>query len=77
MTMTTATKIEVTVRYWVGTRQYEGKATTYRGAMRIARRNRNAYDPKFYDHEGKELYDTGFCLGYVETDSLGQGIAYV
>ncbi len=56
--------MKITVKYWIGPTQYQGTATTYRGAMRIASRNQNAYPPKFYDEEGKKLYDTGFGLAY-------------
>lgn len=37
----------------------EATATTYRGAMRIASRNQNAYGPRFYNERGKELHDDG------------------
>lgn len=47
-----------TVKYWRGTLQLEGKATTARGVARICARNRNAYDPKIYDAQGKRLHLT-------------------
>ena len=53
----------------------EGTATTYAGAMRIAGRNQNAYPPKFYDPEGRELHDLGNCLAYEPSDS-GEVICY-
>ncbi len=49
----------IRVTYWRGTTQCEGKATTYRGAMRIASRNRNAYGPCFYAADGEKLLDDG------------------
>ncbi len=69
--------MKVTVRYWRGTTQHSGIATTYRGAMRLADRNQNAYDPHFYDDQGKELYDDGHGLRYPDdtTDSKGNLIA--
>lgn len=56
--------MKITVKYWCGTMQYEGIATTYRGAMRIASRNKNVYQPKFYDEQGRRLYDTSYGLAY-------------
>lgn len=53
---------KVTVHYWRGTTQLTGTATTYRGAMRIASRNQNAFPPTFSDEDGRELYDTGYGL---------------
>lgn len=52
----------VIVKYWRGTTQYEGKAKTYKGAMRIASRNQNAYSPTFWTPEGEELIDIGGAL---------------
>jgi len=49
----------IRVTYWRGTRQCEGRATTYRGAMRIAARNQNAYGPQFYAADGEKLLDDG------------------
>ena len=62
----------VTVEYWRGTTRLEGKATTYRGAIRIAGRNQNAFPPRFYDQDGRELYDTGYGLAYPEPDGKGR-----
>lgn len=56
--------MKITVRYWRGTSRCEGTATTYKGALRIASRNQNAFQPRFYDEDGKELYDNGFGLAY-------------
>lgn len=56
--------MKITVKYWRGTRELTGTATTYRGAMRIARRNQNAYPPRFYDPAGKQLFDVGHGLAY-------------
>ena len=74
--MTTATnKIEITVRYWVGTRECKGSAKTYAGAMRLAGKNQNAFAPRFYDHAGEQLHDLGNCLAYAPTDA-GEVIVY-
>lgn len=59
--MTTATD-KITVRYWIGTTQHEGTATTYRGAMRIADRNQNAYGPTFWGADGNQLGDNSYGL---------------
>lgn len=56
--------MKITVKYWIGTVRYTGTATTYRGATRLASKNRNSYDPSYFDSEGKELYDCGFGLVY-------------
>lgn len=53
---------KIIVRYWQGTTQVEATATTYKGAMRIASRNQNAYPPTFWTPSGEQLYDNGFCL---------------
>ena len=42
------------VTYWLGTRQVEGHATTPLGAVRIARRNRNAFEPTITGSDGRE-----------------------
>lgn len=52
----------IIVKYWRGTSRCEGKARTYRGAMRIAGRNQNAYGPSFWTPAGEELHDDGNCL---------------
>ena len=52
---------KITVRYWVGTTQHVGTASTYAGAMRIASRNRNAYHPTFWLGD-ERLHDFGGCL---------------
>lgn len=52
----------ITVYYWRGTQQHTGTATTYAGAMRIARRTQNACHATYYDEQGRELYDNGFGL---------------
>ena len=57
---------KVIVKYWRGTTRHEGTAKTYKGAMRIASRNQNAYPPRFYDASGRELYDTGYGLAYAD-----------
>ncbi len=67
--------ITVTVRYWIGTRECEGRAINYTGAMLIASRNQNAYTPRFYDHAGVRLHDLGNCLAY-EPDDAGDVIVY-
>lgn len=56
--------MKIRVEYWRGNTKYVGHAKTYKGAMRIASRNQNAYPPRFYDKDGKELYDTGYGLAY-------------
>ena len=56
MTTKTKTSVRVRVEYWCGTTQMTGTAMTYRGAMRLAAKNRNAYSPKFYDGN-RELLD--------------------
>lgn len=58
----------VTVKYWIGTTQYDGKATTYRGAMRLAAKNCNAYGPTYYDENGVQLFDDGQGLAYEDED---------
>jgi hypothetical protein len=55
----------------------EGVATTYRGALRIASRNQNAYPARFYDEAGKELHDTGYGLAYEESDTAGRIVCVV
>lgn len=60
---------KITIKYWAGTQQVEGTATTYRGAVRIASRNRNAYGPSYYDEAGERLHDDGNGLAYEETDA--------
>ena len=62
----------VIVRYWRGTTQMVGKARTYRGAMRIADLNQNAWPPRFYDAKGRQLHDTGYGLAYDEPDAQGR-----
>lgn len=54
----------ITVKYWRGTMQLTGKAKTYRGAMKLASKNQNAYSPQFYDSTGRELLDDGNGLCY-------------
>ena len=62
----------VTVKYWRGTTQHEGKAKTYRGAMRLASKNQNAFPATFFDADDNKLYDTGYGLAYPEPDSEGR-----
>jgi hypothetical protein len=69
--------MNVTVKYWRGTTKLEGVATTYRGALRIASRNQNAYPARFYDEAGKELHDTGYGLAYEESDTAGRIVCVV
>lgn len=52
----------VRVNYWRGTMRLTGTARTYRGAMRIAGRNRNAYGPTFFTPAGEKLCDVGGAL---------------
>ena len=60
MTTTTKTKAaKIVVKYWRGTMRCEGTATNYRGAMRIASRNQNAYGPSFWTENGEQLHDDG------------------
>ncbi len=59
-------RVKITVRYWRGTMQLTGMATTYAGAMRIASRNQNAYDPTFWDGH-RRLLDDGRGLVYEDT----------
>ena len=66
--------MKITVRYWRGTTQYVGTATTYRGALRIASRNQNAYSPRYYDDKGTALYDDGNGLAYCYTDQQGRTV---
>jgi hypothetical protein len=70
MPRTSAAKI--TVVYWIGTRQCESTATTYRGAMRIACRSQNAHGPKFYDASGEQLHDDGNGLATEEDMTNGR-----
>lgn len=61
----------VTVKWWRGTTQLEGKARTYRGAMRLA-----AWPARFYDEAGRRLHDDGVGLAYEDEDAVdGNGIA--
>lgn len=53
--------MKIVVNYWIGTTQYTGKATTYRGAMRIASRNQNAYPPTYW-YGNQQLWDNGYGL---------------
>lgn len=62
---------KILVKYWNGTLQLEGVTTTYRGALRIASRNRNKFPPRFFDESGRELHDTGYGLAYPKPDSAG------
>lgn len=58
----------ITVRYWLGTLRLTGRATTLRGAERIAARNQNALPPTFYDDDGRQLhpfYDDGRLVGFL------------
>lgn len=57
--------MKVKVVYWRGTMEFEGVATTYRGAMRIADRTQNTMLPRFYDAQtGEPLHDDGQGLVY-------------
>lgn len=56
----------ITIRYWRGTLQLEDIAETYAEAMTIAGRNQNAYDPTFWDEDGRQLHDDGNGLAYEE-----------
>lgn len=68
----------VTVRYWVGTLEHEGRATTYAGAKRIAARTRNATAPTYYAADGRRLYDLGVCLVPAGSDAAdGNPVAYL
>lgn len=58
--------MKIRVVYWMGTLRCQAMARTYRGAMRIAARNQNAFPAKFYDEDGRKLYDCGFGLEYEE-----------
>jgi hypothetical protein len=69
--------MNVIVRYWNGTQQFTGIATTYRGAMRIVARNRNAYPPTFEDEQGRRLYDVEYGLAYEEVDERGDIVCVV
>ena len=69
--------MKIIVKYWRGTTQLEGQATTYGGAMRIASRNQNAFPPRFYDKDGQELYDTVYGLAYEEGDEQGHVVCAV
>lgn len=61
----------IIVKYWRGTTQLTGRASTYRGAMRIASRNQNAYGPTFWTTDGERLHDDGSCL--VRVSELEKG----
>jgi hypothetical protein len=56
--------MKITVKYWIGTTQYTGTAKTYLGAMKLASKNQNAYQPRFCDENGIELHDDGNGLAY-------------
>ena len=60
---------KIIVSYWRGTMQLKGTARSYRGAMRIASRNQNAYPPTFEDGDGKSLFDDGNGLAYEEHEA--------
>lgn len=60
--------MKIKVVYWAGTVQVEAFANSYRGAMKLAARNNNAYDPTFYDADGYRLHDDG--IGLRREDSL-------
>ena len=53
---------KIVVKYWRGTTQLTGTATSYRGAMRIASRNQNAYCPTFWTEDREQLHDLGDVL---------------
>ena len=61
--------MKIRVIYWRGTTECEGFATTYCGAMRIASRNQNAYQPRYFDDDGRQLYDDGNGLRYEDADA--------
>jgi len=63
----TMSNYRIRVEYWVGTQQHTGYATTYRGATRIAGRNRNAYDATYWDADGNQLFDDGHGLRQTES----------
>jgi hypothetical protein len=64
--------MKITVHYWRGTQGCRATATTYRGALRIAARNQNAYDPAFYDPSGRTLIDDGHGLAYQDEADKGR-----
>ncbi len=66
--------MKIIVRYWRGTTQYVGTATTYRGALRIASRNQNTYSPQYYDDKGTVLDDDGHGLAYRHPDQQGRTV---
>ena len=62
-TITAASPARIEVTYWRDTTRLTATATTYRGAMRIASRNRNAYPPTFRNADtGETLIDFGDCF---------------
>lgn len=65
--------VKITVAYWRGTRQCTGTATTYRGAMRIASRNQNAYPPTYYAGD-RQLIDDGIGLAYQDWADKGKTV---
>jgi len=73
MTTKTKTRVRVRVEYWCGTTQVTGTATTYRGAMRLAAKNRNACSPKFYEGD-RELLDDGNGLAYADELEHGRTV---
>jgi hypothetical protein len=68
--------MKIQVRYWRGTQRFIGVATTYRGAMRIASRNQNAYLPTFWAADGRKLMDDGQGLAYEDDLDAGGVIHY-
>lgn len=63
----------ITVRYWLGTSEAEEIAYTYAGAMKIAARNRNKYDPTFWE-SGRKLIDDGCGLAYEDEAEDGRRV---
>ena len=61
--------MKITVNYWLGTTQFTGHATTVRGALRIAAKNRNAFSVRFYDERGLAMAPMALPEG-------GCGLAY-
>ena len=60
---------QVKVVYWIGTTQHEEWVSTYAEAMKVASKNQNAYDPSFYDSDGRELIDDGNGLRHEDSDA--------
>lgn len=64
---------QIRVRYWRGTTQHEGIATSYLGARKIANRNQNALPPTFWLGD-RQLYDDGNGLVLASDAEAGRRV---